>query len=380
MQPKGLSFATIISLLVRNLEIAFRRWLNLPPRPYKFLLELTEHCNSRCQTCDIWKKPEAGEKASLSLKHAERLLSDFGKHTLWLALSGGEITLYKDFPELALLIRKYCPHLKLVTFTTNGLNPTKALEFAKILKNLGADIFVTVSLDGDEMTHDQIRGIDGNYAKAHQTFQLLSEANITAHWGLTVSELNKKFIENDRSLIPKIKAFTFAHSHGIYKKENTISNHSLVTLLSKISSAYKISTLGEAFEWVYVRLARSHIQLNKKNLIPCEVIGTSLHIRPNGNIQPCMFVNSLGSLESDSVSSLLQTPALQTKMADYRKGKCPGCWMNCYAPHSMMQHPWRSLFYAFVPLKKELRTTKPWRTKIAEFMTAIRKTFDPSEI
>ena len=373
---KAIGNKTLVSIFVRNIEIAFRRWFGLSPRPYKLLLELTEYCNSRCQTCDIWKVKEE-PKTHLTVENAENLLRDFGNHTLWLALSGGEITLYKNFPELVSLIDKYCRYLKVITFTTNGLLPERALDCALQLKKLGTDIFVTISLDGDEKSHDDIRGVPGNFKKTFHTYNLLKSYDVPVHWGLTVSDLNKSFIESDDPLLNEIKAVTFVHSDGIYKKENTFSE---ANLLAKVSEKYKISNLSEAFEWFYLRLSWTFLKRDKKIPVPCEVIATSLHVRPNGDIHPCMFVNPIGTIERDKITDVLKLPFVKTKMTQYRKGQCPGCWMNCYAPHSMMQHPWRSLFYTFVPWMTDFVATKKWRNKITAFMISIRNIFDTSEI
>jgi MoaA/NifB/PqqE/SkfB family radical SAM enzyme len=339
--------STVASLVLRNLEIFGRQVFKRSPRPYKLLLELTENCNSKCQTCSIWKKDTPNIKQEFSVEKATILLSNYGKNLLWLSLSGGEVTLFQNFDKLIEIIQSNCPNLKLITFTTNGLNPEKTLRYAKKLQVLGCDVFITVSLDGDETTHDFIRGINGNYQKAQKTYQTLKAAGINSYWGITLSELNREFIQSGNPIIKEIKAVTFAHSGGIYKQENIVNSENLISSLERVLKTYEIKTLSEIFEWVYIKLSAKFLKLGKHKGVPCEVISTNLHVKANGDIHPCMFVPAIGKVGNEDLTALLRSPSVQSKIQDYRKGKCPGCWMNCYAPHSMMQNPIKSLIRAF---------------------------------
>jgi MoaA/NifB/PqqE/SkfB family radical SAM enzyme len=338
----------VIILLLRTLEIRLRQWTGRPPRPYKILLELTDTCNSRCLTCSIWKHEEGHRKGQFSLDTAHRLFASYGKNLLWIALSGGEVTTYRDFQKLVEIIKTLCPNLKLITFTTNGLLPDRALECARQLRTLASELFVTISLDGDESTHDKIRGVPGNYQKAKKTYQLLQSEKITTHWGITLSEFNKDFIlQPENSLLTEIKAVTFAHSDGLYRQKNDRKTESLVPMLKRVILTYKFNNLSELFEWIYIRLSLRFVVRNYRIPIPCEVISTSVHVKSNGKVHPCMFVDEIGDLESKPLSEILQDPQLALKTKAYRQGQCPQCWMNCYAPHSMLQHPLKTLLQAF---------------------------------
>jgi len=343
-----MSISTLFALVLRNLEIAVRSAFGGTPRPYKLLLELTDHCNSRCKTCSIWKTDEQNPKQELSLPSLERSLADYGKHILWIALSGGEVTLYQKFPELVKLLKTYCPHLKLVTFTSNGLMPQKTLQCAQLLQQLKSDLFITLSLDGSEKIHDSLRGVPGNFTRAQVSFGLLKEAGIRVHWGLTISPLNQEFLASDDPLLGQFKAVTFVHSGGIYKQNNSISNPLLAWSLRRMIAKYQIQNLGEWVEWLYLKLSLHFVSHGRKTPIPCEVIATNLHIKADGTVLPCMFTEKIGNLEQQSLREILAQKELPERIASYRQRHCANCWMNCYGPHSMMQHPLKSLYYAFM--------------------------------
>ncbi|MBY0552899.1 radical SAM protein [bacterium] len=331
---------TIFLVVFRNAELGLRDLFGLKYRPYKLLLELTDYCNSKCKTCFIWKKGEE-QKVEIKVSELSTSLKEFGPNLLWISLSGGEVTLYSDFDELAEALSFVCPNLRIITFTTNGLKPEKALECALSLKKRGYDLFITVSMDGDAHTHDFIRGIDGNFDRAQKTYELLKDAGIWCHYGLTVSGHNEAYIKNKiKNDIHKIRAFSYEHSGGIYKTHNQTSYQQISQSISVIQSYYKIKSFGEVVEFIYIVLAKKFFSQNKKRLpVPCDVVASSLHIRPNGDIVPCMYLPALGNISRNKLDQILHSVEARSLRSRAIKGNCNKCWMNCYAPHSIMRHP-----------------------------------------
>lgn len=331
---------TVIIIILRNIELSLRDFFSLNLRPYKVLLELTDYCNSKCKTCFIWKNADE-KKNQIIVSELEPLLKEYGSNLLWLSLGGGEVTLYQDFDVLIDAIARNCSNLRIVTFTTNALKPEKVLECSKKIRSYGYDLFVTVSLDGDQKTHDDVRGVKGNYFLAQQTMQLLKKNRIWAHFGLTVSRLNSDYISNFlKNDIEQIRAFSFEHTGGIYKTDLKIDMPAISKNIKKIRSLYKIRQLAEIVEFIYISLAQKFFDSKIKTVpIPCEVIATSLHIRPNGDIKPCMYLPRVGNIKHDQLGPLLKTTATRQLRARALSAQCEKCWMNCYAPHSIMRHP-----------------------------------------
>jgi pyruvate-formate lyase-activating enzyme len=210
-----------VAVGLRSTEALGRKYLGLPRRPYKLLLELTLECNSRCGSCAIWKTPARIKKQQLTLAEIEAMFTRSGRDLVWLALSGGEVTRYEAFPEVVALAKRLCPGLRVVTFTTNGLLPEIALRHAVAVERAGFDAFVTISLDGDADTHDRLRGVPGNHALAWEAYQLLRSHGINVQFGITLSDQNEAFVENEYvHLRDKIKAVTILHDDGIYGHAN----------------------------------------------------------------------------------------------------------------------------------------------------------------
>ncbi|MGZ3691153.1 MAG: radical SAM/SPASM domain-containing protein, partial [Pseudobdellovibrio sp.] len=328
-------------------------------RPYKLLLELTEYCNSKCQTCYIWKN-DGSPKQEINLKDLESVLRDYGSNLFWIALSGGEVTLYKNYDELIQLLKKHCSNLKIVTFTTNALKPQKALDCALKIKEAGYDLFVTISLDGDEATHDRVRGVQGNYKTAMQTQELLLQNKIFCHFGLTVSRFNLDYLKNlSVEKFRDYRAISFEHGGGIYKTETSEAEGFPVSAVERVNELYAARQFSDVVEAIYLKLAQIFFSDKKSALpLPCEVIATNLHISPRGEIKPCMYLPPLGRIEKDTISQVLKTTQAKALREQALKGQCEKCWMNCYAPHSIMRHPLLSIKKYLLVGKKQLEFKK----------------------
>jgi MoaA/NifB/PqqE/SkfB family radical SAM enzyme len=315
--------------------------------PYKMLLQITNDCDSKCKSCSIWNintKNPALKKNELSLLDFEALFVQSRAHLIWLALSGGEVSLHEDFTQIIDLAILNCPKLKIITFTTNGLNPEKILEYSLHIKKYNLDLFVVISLDGDETLHDEIRGIPGNYKKAQKCYKLLKDNKINVYFGITVSQLNQKYINNQfQNISEKFKAISIVHSHGIYNRSNKSDNKELGQSLLHIFKLYKIKSLSEIIEYFYIGMAYRFLTQDRLvNPIPCEVLSSSLHVYPNGDIHGCMFMPKLGNIKNDQLSEVLNSDNTLNQRELIKSNQCPKCWMNCYAPHSIMQHPIKS--------------------------------------
>ena len=152
-----------------------------------FHLRLLEQCNLQCVSCYA-KEHDRSEMMDFPLfkdiletikqvKQAEQSMSV-------IYLSGGEPLLHpKVFEFLA-----YCfLQFDRVSILTNGLLVKK---YIPELLPYREKLCVQVSLDGDEIINDAIRG-NGVYAKAVEALTLLHENHIK-HWiSYTVSQLNK---------------------------------------------------------------------------------------------------------------------------------------------------------------------------------------------
>lgn len=321
-------------------------------KPYKVLVSLTNQCNSRCEYCDIWQinpnNPELYQK-EIAFEDLVAMFEDLGPHLIWLALTGGEITLVRYFKDMVRVAKEKCPNLRLITFTTNALAPGRAVEYATYIRNQGLDAFVTISLDGDKAMHDKVRGVPGNYDKCMKLYDALKREKIPVYYGITVADENVDFIEAEyASRANELKSVTFVHSGGIYEKDNEVNYNRITEGLLHIYRNYRISHLSEWLEKIHIKVSLLFLRDPfSRNVIPCEVMNTTAHILPYGEIQPCMFMPSFGNIKTDKLTEVYAGEKAREMRRAIAADDCPKCWMNCYSPFSIMQHPFKSIAQLF---------------------------------
>ena len=171
-----MKLSTIIHIIFINLKINLKKLFRFKIKPYKILLNLTDLCNSRCNFCDIWKIKPQNE---INLEEIDKIFKSFDSSLYWLSLSGGEVTLVKYYKEMIDSLISNCKNIKILAFTTNALAVNRAVDYALYAKDKGLDVLVTISLDGDESVHDELRGIKGNYKKCFELYNKLKKKKLT---------------------------------------------------------------------------------------------------------------------------------------------------------------------------------------------------------
>ncbi|HPF08971.1 MAG TPA: radical SAM protein, partial [Candidatus Cloacimonadota bacterium] len=138
--------------------------------PMNYTVSLLYTCNSRCNTCRIWKK----KAHNLSVDEYRKIFRGVGRSPYWITFSGGEPFLRNDIVDVVSTIYQVS-RPRIINIPTNGLLVNTIIEkTAAIAKACPkAQVIINVSLDGIEDQHDEIRNVPGNYKKAVSTFQKL---------------------------------------------------------------------------------------------------------------------------------------------------------------------------------------------------------------
>ena len=136
----------------------FRNILNvISPSPIDVSLKVTERCNSRCITCNVWK--EQADKPELTLEELEKIFHQFKSVKIkTIGLYGGEPLLRDDIGEVARKAKSIMKESRILLITNGLLLKKKARE----VLDSGIDI-VCISLDGIGEVNDMIRGVPGYY-------------------------------------------------------------------------------------------------------------------------------------------------------------------------------------------------------------------------
>ncbi len=126
-------------------------------------LTVTNRCNLRCEMCGQWgaagyMKEPAARTSELPLAAWLRVIDEAAGHHPNLLVRGGEPFLFADI--IPLLARAKERGLA-VSIDTNG---TLLERFAADIVRIGVD-HLSISVDGDEKTHDSVRGVKGSFAR-----------------------------------------------------------------------------------------------------------------------------------------------------------------------------------------------------------------------
>jgi len=142
-------------------------------------VEVTVHfkCNLRCKHCMIegtmdWLRPESDAQL-------RRIFAENQLHRRWkgLTLTGAEVTLRPDLPELARAARE--AGFAHVRIQTHGMRLADA-AFCRTLVEAGIDEYFISITAADAPTHDAITGVPGSFARS-----LLGLENLDRMEGVT---------------------------------------------------------------------------------------------------------------------------------------------------------------------------------------------------
>jgi radical SAM protein with 4Fe4S-binding SPASM domain len=185
--------------------------------PLEVALELTHHCNFRCQHCYI---PDFSAPDLLSTERILSLLDELAEMgTLYLTLTGGEMLLRRDWYEIASRARDLGFSLRLFT---NGstIDPEKA----DLIKTLYATVEVSLySMDPE--IFERITQKNGSFEKTIRGIELLRAREIDVLLKIPMMVHNAAGFERVFEYAERIGANARADARIVAKK-----NGDLVTL------------------------------------------------------------------------------------------------------------------------------------------------------
>ncbi|MEW6033658.1 MAG: radical SAM protein [Chloroflexota bacterium] len=348
---KGLGLGSLVARGTRFLARPDPRrvmWLNYA---------VTYLCNSRCLTCNIWKKyretPELFDR-ELNLVEVKETFSSsrYLRHLEGIGLTGGEPFLRRDFVELAGFFIGQCPDA-LISVATNGLETQTIVQKTKdILARYSPRFFgLSVSLDGIGKVHDQARGVGGAYERVMATLDALGRLD-----GVQVG-LDYTITPHNYRDMPKVYGLahnrgfkflaSFAHNSSSYygneETQFTWSDQDLDELRSVIDEVVEAKVRNESpllkvvDPHAYFLLKIADHARNNKRMFRCYSGTHSLFLDPYGNIYPCVILDRpLGNIRDTKFDTLWLSPQAAEVRESIMRNEC-NCWVACEAVPSLMR-------------------------------------------
>ncbi|WP_287583769.1 radical SAM protein, partial [Candidatus Borrarchaeum sp.] len=297
------------------------------PLPVKLAAALTFMCNSRCKTCHIWKIYKESPdrvKEELTTEDWKKIFDEIGTNLGWIDFTGGEPTLKKDVEDIITYAYNNTA-ISVASLTTNAILAKRSLhKIKKIVHEIPINkaFNIIVSLDGVSSTHDDIRGVKGNFENAIWLFNELKKlkkqyCNLTVSCGHTISEYNagkfwafyhflKKNHISIREIIPTLEHFTEYYgknfnenSYESFKKDLIDDfNYYLKMLINETRSKNIIHKVKSLFYRFYSKKIPAFLNDPQKMIVPCVAATYSAFIDPYGNVYPCtQWSIKLGNLK-----------------------------------------------------------------------------------
>lgn len=300
-------------------------------------------------------RPVSQELSTQEIKNLIQQIRMFGSN---LCISGGEPLTRKSLVEVLTYAKK--SNLK-CEILTNGtlITPEIARELVSVSDSL------ILAIDGPVRIHDLIRG-EGKFDMAVQGMNLVNEAEevarrkLSLRINLTISSINTAYLDEvidiahnlDCSLSFQHLIFSdhkTAHQQKLFLRSNlgieTNTADGFVTDLHKFDVTILIEKLHSSQDKakrLKVPFQISPFLKNEEEIrawyttvncisgMHCTYPWTTMYIKPDGEVQPCEFINySLGNVRMQDVSDVWNGHRARQFRRTLKKGLFPGCLRCC---------------------------------------------------
>lgn len=312
-------------------------------------------CNCRCVMCDIWKgnkdAKQLEEKDIIHILESLKMLD-----TKLIAISGGEALLNKNFFRFCELIKEH--NIKISLMST-GLTITKNID--DLMRWVDE---IIVSLDGDEIRHDEIRNVNGAYAKLKEGVQLIKsrdpkfpvKARCVIHrlnyryWDKIIYAAKEIGVDSISFLPADVTSHAFNREMAwdltrqqdvLISRENLGILHVMIqNLFREFKSDFSSGFIAESPEKlmkIYKYYAAHHGLISFPYKM-CNAPWTSVVIEADGTVRPCFFFDSIGNIKNDSLINIINAESSIAERKQLNVQENPTCLKcvcyNYLAPRS----------------------------------------------
>lgn len=313
--------------------------------PFKLSYAVTYRCNLRCSMCNIWKKNITD--GELSIKEVEDFFRKANRFS-WVGITGGEAFLRPDLPEITDIVIKYCRSLDAIHFATNAQLKDNIIGVVERIRNKNKKIKIvfTISIDGPPNLHDKIRGKEGVWKKAVETFICLRKMrSVKAQIGFTLSSQNiGRFEDAFMALKDIYSPFRFDditvnifQKSGFYYENQNMLDLNPNKVRDEIVKIQKMDrdrfSINNFLRRRYLKLYIKYLDI-KKCPLKCQALSSTCFLDPYGNLFPCAVYNkklmNIRDMNED-LEAVWNSNYAKSLSHECSHNICPGCWSPCDA-------------------------------------------------
>jgi MoaA/NifB/PqqE/SkfB family radical SAM enzyme len=279
--------------------------------PFSLVISVSFRCNSKCRTCDVWRKASD----DMTVEEWHKIFANLGRAPFYLTFTGGEPFLRADLHELVMAGAELCQP-GVITIPTNGLLTRRILDHVDQICAAAnhTQVGINLSLDGIGQEHDEIRQVPGNWERAMETWQGLKglqerHQNLVLSVHTVVSKFNTRrirdivegleFLEPDSYITEVAEERVELDTVGwdiTPPPEEYAPIADYLSARAEADPASGLARVTQAFRASYYQLAKRVLQ-EQTQVIPCQAGWASGHIAPNGDVWTCCIrAEAVGNL------------------------------------------------------------------------------------
>lgn len=349
------------------------------------ILFVTSRCNAFCKTC--FYHEELNQPGDLSFEQLEEISRTMPRITdLW--LSGGEPMLRRDLTQVidAFMLNN---GVERIIIPTNGLVKARTFEVVNhaLENHPEIDLYLNIALDGYGVTHDEIRGVRGNWEKTLDCIESLYplKEKYTHRFRLNV---NTVVCAENYTEIEKLSEFLWGNFRldgqyfNIVRGETKVGDEIKQIPPEVLPEMYaRVSALTRRYgermfaeddaskrfikNVAYVGAITTHYRTQHANFggasawpFPCTAGETTAVIDYNGDVRACELREKFATLRDYdfNFAKLWEAQGRQAELGAIDGGKACWCTHVCFI-HDSMRHSRRALLYE---LPKNYLTRNSW--------------------
>jgi MoaA/NifB/PqqE/SkfB family radical SAM enzyme len=373
---------------VTNKAVQFVQLLRSSKRERRLgtvILFVTSRCNAFCKTC--FYHEELNHPGDMSFDQIVKVSETMPPISdLW--LSGGEPTLRRDVSEIIdTFVSKN--GVNRIIIPTNGLIKSRVCDIVDraLENNSNIHLYLNIALDGYGKTHDQIRGVPGNWEKALDCIEALYplKTKYTDRFRLNV---NTVVCAENYKEIEMLSEFMWENYRLDGQYFNIVRGETLVgdqikhvppealpamySQVSKLTKRYGDRMFADddaskrfIKNAAYVGAITTHYRTQHANFerstawpFPCTAGETTAVIDYNGDVRACELREKFATLSDFDYDfgALWSANERARELSAIDGGKACWCTHVCFI-HDSMRHSRRALLYE-VP--KNFLTRENW--------------------
>lgn len=324
------------------------------PKIRHLIFHVTNRCNMRCRHCFVsFDNP----KKELTFDEIKSISKSF-QGIIWLDIGGGEPVLREDLEDIISLF-----NFEELSIPSNGWETELIVNrLEKINFMARGRLIITLSLEGMEKTHDEIRCFN-SFKRTVQTFYRLKKIKgLRVKFNTVVCEKNCEEILDLMKFVKGLKP----DFHSVIMLRGSPSDRSMrLPPIEKINSLGKdIYSIQQCYDYgrtgilskihrnyqVYKRNITSRILYEKKQVIPCLAGHSHLVIWPEGQVSACELLPPFGNIRERNMDELLNSAELKKTILSIKDGRC-FCTHDCNMIENILFNP-KTYLKLLIPLKK----------------------------